>query len=399
MNRLTPTLVSLLFATACTDAMDEPGDGADDMAEPDPGVVTLDIDGTPDLIAFQDGDGPWQVLTDDYTGHSDTGRFGVMVGCRRPTGTTLRRIIYQTTAEGSRLDLGAPCDSDEYARHVTGTMTGVTEDESPEIATPWDQAYAAHFELSAKPMATTVLALRYPADGPPQALRQDVDAGSGDAEIVVDLSTATPLREGQTDVGALGATESVYTATMIFAQDGYFFLPPTGAETSTAPYYLLPPASLRPDDAVEVQFTAQTNDPDALESTARTRWVQGDPGSTAIDLPSAVAFTAPRVDATGVAFDLPALAMAADQTLYGVLLGDDGALTIRASAGYADAITALEAANVGDFTAPRTGSWIISQYSLWTEASRFGSFGADPTRHAGADPVQRAGWPRKSWRQ
>ena len=276
--RLVGALVALVCA-ACGGGDAPAGDAhSADGATPDgppPATVTLATTdyGTPrpaTLVAFQDGDGAWQVATAGpgaiYTRTITTGRFGIATVCHHPTPLDLVdvRVVYARTDELTSEAIDCRLGPSSVA--VTGTVTGLAPGDRWQVTfgTTSYGGTTTTYAAQVRPATYRPFAARLDAAGNMVAVlrlpRRDISAAT---VLDLDLSIGVALERHAVTVNGLVAGETVDTYTYLGDDSGTYVELDEADEGS---WPTLPASQSAPGDLYDVWANA-------VSGTGQTRFV------------------------------------------------------------------------------------------------------------------------------
>lgn len=157
LPRAFATTSSLLVASllaACgsvPDARDEP-DAAPDGPPPGPAMVTFTsqlLDGSPSatgLVAFQDGEGPWQVVNGKdgvYTFAVTGKRYGLFTACERANGSAFVHVQFATVDDGLARFITDQCVAKPPAAvAVSGNVSNAVAQDQFQVSTGRSASFA-----------------------------------------------------------------------------------------------------------------------------------------------------------------------------------------------------------------------------------------------------------------
>src|ERR1041384_7614548 len=185
-RRMRGALIGLVVLSACGKVTSTPSDGAiDDNTGPAMIAFTHQLgDAKPvntDLVAFQDGDGPWQVAAGTagvYTTTVTSGRFGVMWACKRASdGATFVNLGYYAVSDGKARYGTSFCVAATLPRvPISGTVAGAAMTDQIFISdgVSSSQGPPASWSLQAAPGAGTLIGMRLTSSRPVGMLLQHV---------------------------------------------------------------------------------------------------------------------------------------------------------------------------------------------------------------------------------
>ena len=219
-------LVGVLLAAApgCGGGASHAADGGDTDTGP-PATLTITTFGlagpeNTDLVAVQDGDGPWTALTGTagvYTGTIHGDRYGVMMACSSPTFGAGPEIYYGTVADGTAFDLQDCADLSGSAAvaNLAGTITGAGSGDTTRLVDSYSDIIdvdpgSASYAFQTLPGPVTLFAEDLVGDRPVKVVRRDVvavDGGSADFDFG---SGFEPVTHALSAAGGLGAVELSY---------------------------------------------------------------------------------------------------------------------------------------------------------------------------------------------
>jgi hypothetical protein len=184
-------LIGLVVISACGEVTSRPSDASID-GNTGPATVTFTNqlnDGQPanvDLVAFQDGDGPWQVATGvagAYTTTVTSGRFGVLWACKRASdGSAFVNLGYYAVSDGKARYAVSFCASSAPPRvMISGTVAGAMTGDQIFISdgVSSSQGPPANWTLQAAAGAGTLIAMRLSNSRPVGMLLQHVQYAAG----------------------------------------------------------------------------------------------------------------------------------------------------------------------------------------------------------------------------
>jgi hypothetical protein len=186
--------LELVVLSACGQvASHPPGDGAIDIdATTGPATITFTHQlgsgqpGNTDLLAYQDGDGPWQVVAGSagvYKLTVTTGRYGVVTACKRASdGSAFVNLGYYAVSDGtSRFGLGFCAGAAVPRVTISGTVAGAAAAEQIWISDGVSSAEGppASWSMPAAQGPGTLIGMRLSAERPVGMLLQRVQFAMG----------------------------------------------------------------------------------------------------------------------------------------------------------------------------------------------------------------------------
>ena len=184
-------LIGLVVVSACGEVTSRPSDASIDVST-GPATVTFTNqlgDGRAaniDLVAFQDGDGPWQVATGAagaYTTTVTSGRFGVLWACKRASdGAAFVNLGYYAVSDGKTRYAVSFCTIASPPRvKVSGTVAGAMMGDQIFISdgVSSSQGPPANWSLDAAAGAGTLIGMRLSNSRPVGMLLQHVQYAAG----------------------------------------------------------------------------------------------------------------------------------------------------------------------------------------------------------------------------
>lgn len=184
-------LIGLVMVSACGEVTSRPSDASIDV-NTGPTTVTFTNqlgDGRAaniDLVAFQDGDGPWQVATGTagaYTTTVTSGRFGVLWACKRASdGAAFVNLGYYAVSDGKARYAVSFCALATPPRvMISGTVAGAMMGDQIFISdgVSSSQGPPANWSLQAAAGAGTLIAMRLSNNRPVGMLLQHVQYAAG----------------------------------------------------------------------------------------------------------------------------------------------------------------------------------------------------------------------------
>jgi hypothetical protein len=256
---------------------------------------------SPDWIAYQDGDGPWQLLPGTgglYQFTVPSGKYGIAAAC---IGTSKTEILQlqATTAELGQPSMG--CSSASFPPpggfRVSVQVNGISPDESTLLAMGGHEVFSTRgpYDISDVIAGTydLVVAKGIGGQGSPFSptsfvLQRDLRV-TGDAMVGVDFAAqgVAPAPRTLTVVGGAAGEQLGAKAALLAARGTGFPLADTSGASLTYPS--MPPSALRPGDLHAL--VAEAEDRTVNGSRSSTRLVST-PGDVAITLPPALASAA-----------------------------------------------------------------------------------------------------------
>lgn len=201
------------------------------------------------FLVFQDGDGPWQLLTGNggvYTTEVVSDRYGIGHGCVVPALRYTRlQLIHATTAERTEIDLEA-CEGPARTRRLDVSVSGLGADQTVAVRTRFGGLTArtnggSSVLLPAE--ATEAVAVVTTSSVPVRYARLGALAAQGDLALSVDAATVgMPAQAVPLAVPALAPDEAATVATHSVILGGVPYDLVTGRLRTTAPTsYPAPP--------------------------------------------------------------------------------------------------------------------------------------------------------------
>jgi hypothetical protein len=172
-----------------------------------------------DLVAYQDGDGPWTEVTGDHGVYAlsvSQGRYGLVFGCARPDGPSLVELSYYAVSDGAqRFGIDACATGSALLVPISGTVSHVTDQDQDEVRVD-DQPLAdltAGWTGAAAPGIGELIGLRL-TGGRPDGIVLDRVTYARDMAYEVDFAgeVAPAERALQIDAGA-GSTAPIRMTT------------------------------------------------------------------------------------------------------------------------------------------------------------------------------------------
>jgi hypothetical protein len=286
--------VVLLMIGACSGGSGQTIDAPIDVSIDAPDVPLLTItEDAPDqvpfaLVAVQDGDGPWQVVTGTngmYTAPIATGRYSAVMVCTRNTAAFVN-LVHATLAELPIVHMFCAGDPGPTAT-VAVTMSNITAGETATArigrlgaqATPASPvAMVSNVVPGTQDIVVTQRAsISAPVDRMAIARDRDVAAGANTASIDLNALGFAPQSLALTVTGALDVGETASLGAAYISPHATFALLPIIGTTS---YQAVPSAQLQPNDLQDVSYTGMGN------NRIRTMELKvHDPLAAAISLP------------------------------------------------------------------------------------------------------------------
>lgn len=393
-----PTFLLLVLATwACGDPMtnealapdatplvDAPP-GPDAEPEGEPVAVTLTLEEPPNVasrigtfVAFQDGSGAWITLEGAagvYHASTRTGRFGFLVVCGDDGEPAYRRIIYQTTNDGTAVTQRS-CSS-VWGVVVPFAISGTVvhaDGETIEVSTSTAHAWVDHGDpttyVAGSMAGTTDLLVSGPTDGENvRYLRHDLETVSSDRTVDVDLGRAMPGELSAIAMDGVPAAHTlITTASSIIG--GVGLESPVGSYSlpshvgSVALAHRLPVALRKPEDVVTLYVLAEEVNSDASMHVARESYDSASVNHALPALPDVVPFTPPAIDAdsnTPWTFALPRVPFDPARRLY----LSTYSMTIQASAAWVESTPTLFVQNPTSIPGWRSDWNVEATQWLW----------------------------------
>jgi hypothetical protein len=320
-TRLAP--IMLLALAACGDDAASPPEGTVTLTLNDPGADTT---ANGELVAFQDGDGPWTVLTGDqghYQAIATTGRYGFLIACTNEFGGDTW-LELSTTAESTAVAASSCATWPREPLTISGTISH-SESGFVEVSSLRDADFL--FDEDTYSLATRA--------GPEQLLVADYDQDFNPGRIVRrDLGSLTTNRVEDVDLdegllgtvveppttGFTGAETNIFGGALLFTGGGTLFLPTVDSNVAgDAPpaYLLLAPSQRLPDDRVDVSLFADRGDfDDRGPYASRSVTVRDVTPTSTFALPDLREFAAPTVNGAALTWSLPAQSLAGGDQLF-----------------------------------------------------------------------------------
>ncbi|HVV87964.1 MAG TPA: hypothetical protein VHE35_33215 [Kofleriaceae bacterium] len=321
--RLAPILLALV--PACGDDAASPPDAA-------PGTtVTLTLqDGAgttsnADLVAFQDGDGPWTVLTGDqghYQASVITGRYGFVVACSSGLGDGDTRLYLSTTDESTAVTDFA-CTSTPLPLTISGTVTH-SDSVFVDVSSLHDVDFLADestYSLGTRPGPDQLLVVDHDQNlDPGRIVRRDLGPIAGDRMEDVDLADGLLGTVVAPTVSGFSVEDThVFGGALLYTGGGVLLLPTVDSDLGgDAPpaYLLLAPSQRLADDRVDATLFADRGDfRDTGPYASRSVGVRDVTPTSTFALPDLREFPAPTVSGSSLSWSLPAQTLAADERL------------------------------------------------------------------------------------